>query len=171
MNPTDKNKIIIIINNLNLNKLTGPHSIPGDILNIIKLNIAEPSSEIVNLSFVNGTYIENLKLSKPIPTFKEKGSNLDCNNYRPISLLSNINKLIEKLMYARLDKFLNTHNCIYEFRFGFLISHSTNHVLISLTDDIRNALDNKNFVGGGIYRFTNDSSSQNIMISGGLILI
>ena len=54
MNPTDKNEIIHIINNLNLNKSTGPHSIPSDILNIIKLNIAEPLSEIVNLSIVNG---------------------------------------------------------------------------------------------------------------------
>ena len=48
MNPTDKNEIINITNNLNFNKSTGPHSIPGEILNIIKLNIAEPLSEIVN---------------------------------------------------------------------------------------------------------------------------
>ena len=42
MNPIDKNEIINIINNLNLNKSTGPHSIPSDIVNIIKLNIASP---------------------------------------------------------------------------------------------------------------------------------
>ena len=140
MNPTDKNEIINIINNFNMNKSTGPHSIPNDILNLIKLNIAGPSSEIVNLSFVNGIYIDNLKVSKTIPTFKEKGSNLECNNYRPISLLSNINKIIEKLMCTRLYKFLNTHNCIYELQFGFRAGHSTNHALISLTEDIRNAL-------------------------------
>ena len=51
-------------------------------------------------------------------------------------------------MYVRLYKFLNTHNCIYEFQFGFRVSHSTNHALISLTEDIRNDLDNKHFVGG-----------------------
>ena len=148
MNPIDKNEIINIINNLNLNKSTGPHSIPSDILNIIKLNVAKPLSEIVNFSFVNGTYIENLKLSKSIPTFKEIGSNLDSNNYRPISFLSNINKIIEKLMYARL----NTHNWIYEFQFGFRASHSTNHALISLTEDIRNAC------RWSIYRFTKSLS-------------
>ena len=102
MNLTDKNEIINIINNFNMNKSTGPHSIPNDILNLIKLNIAGPLSKIVNLSFVNGIYIDNLKVSKTIPTFKEKGSNLECNNYRSISLLSNINKIIEKLMYTRL---------------------------------------------------------------------
>ena len=51
-------------------------------------------------------------------------------------------------MHARLYKLLNTHNCIYEFHFRFRASHSTNYALINLTEDIRNALDNKNFVGG-----------------------
>ena len=62
MNPTDKNEIINIINNFNMNKSTGPHSIPNDILNLIKLNIAGPLSEIVNLSFVNGIYIDKLSV-------------------------------------------------------------------------------------------------------------
>ena len=146
MNPTDQNEIINIINKLNINKSTGPHSIPNNILNLIKFNIAEPLSEIVNLSFANGIYIENLKLSKTIPIFKDKGSNLECDNYRPISLLSNINKIIEKLMHTSLYKFLNIHNC-YDSQFGFRESHSTNHALISFTEDIRNALDNKKFVG------------------------
>ena len=51
-------------------------------------------------------------------------------------------------MHTRLYKFLNIHNCIYESQFGICESHSTNHALISLTEDIRNALDNKKFVGG-----------------------
>ena len=50
MNPTNKNDIINVINNLNLNKSTGPHSILSDILNIIKSNIS---------LFVYRTYIEN----------------------------------------------------------------------------------------------------------------
>ena len=87
MNPTDQNEIINIINKLNINKSTGPHSIPNNILNLIKFNIAEPLSEIVNLSFANGIYIEKLKLSKTIPICKDKGSNLECDNYRPCQIL------------------------------------------------------------------------------------
>ena len=56
----------------------------------------EPLETIFNLSFGKSITIENLKISKTIPVFKGKGSPLDYNNYRPISLLSNINKLIEK---------------------------------------------------------------------------
>ena len=88
ISPTDKDEIVNIINNITMNKAVGPHSIPTNILHLIKLNISEPLSEIINLSFVKGIYFDNLNISKTIPTFKDKGSNLECNNYRPISLLS-----------------------------------------------------------------------------------
>ena len=145
ISPTDKIELIDIINTFSIKKSTGPHSIPSDIFHLIKLNVVEPLESIINLSFDKGIYIENLKISKTIPVYKRKGSPLDYNNYRPISLLSNINKLIEKLMYKRLYTFLSKHNCIYELQFGFRNGHSTNHALLDLTEDIRNAVDNNIF--------------------------
>ena len=62
INPTDKNEIINIINNISINKATGPHSIASDILHIIKFDIAEPLAEIINLSFAKGLFIDNLKM-------------------------------------------------------------------------------------------------------------
>ena len=112
INPTDKNEIINIINNISTNKATGPYSIPTDILHIIKFCVAEPLANIINLSFEKGSFIENLKMSKVVPIFKEKGSHLDCNNYRPISLLSNLNKIVEKLMHERLYAFLSKNNVL-----------------------------------------------------------
>ena len=94
-NPIDEYEIVNIINNLCTNTALGPHSVPTDILNQIKLNIADPLAEIVNLSCENGIYIDNLKISKTVPTLKDKESRLNYNNYRQITLLSNINKLIE----------------------------------------------------------------------------
>ena len=126
----------------------GPLSIPFDILHLIKLIIAKPLSEIVNLSFSKGVYIDDLKLSKTIPIFKEKGNNLECKNYRPISLLSNINKIIEKLLHKRLYKFLSDSNSIYDLQFGFRQGHSTIHALTSLTEQIRKGLDSNKYVGG-----------------------
>ena len=146
--PTNKHELIIIINKIITNKASGPHSVPNDILHLIKQNITEPLAEIINLSFVNGTYFNNLKISKVLPFYKDKGSKLECKNYRPISLLSNINKIIEKIMYNRLYNFLEKFNCIYENQFGFRSHHSTNHALISLTEDIRNAIDDNKFACG-----------------------
>ena len=119
---TDKIELIDIINTFSIKKAIGPHSIPSDIFHLIKFNLVGPLQSIINLSFGKGIYIENLKISKTVPVFKGKGSPLDYNNYRPISLLSNI-RLIEKLMYVRLYKFLSKHNCIYELQFGFRNGH------------------------------------------------
>ena len=104
--PTDKHEICNLINNIEINKATGPHSIPSNTLHLIKINISKPLSDIINLSFEKGVYFDNLKISKTIPAFKEKGSNLECNNYRPISLLSNINKIIEMYLYVNI---INVH--------------------------------------------------------------
>ena len=148
--PTDVTEIITVINHFNNNKASGPNSIPNEILHIVKYIIADPLSKITNLSFEKGIYFDKLKISKTMPLFKEKGSVLDCTNYRPISLLSNINKIIEKLIHERLSKFLDTYNCIFDNQFGFRKKHSTNHALISITENIRNALDN-NKISCGVF--------------------
>ena len=96
LNPTDKFEVSKLISKLNDEKAIGPHSIPTNILKYISPIIAETLSDIINLSFKTGIYIEDLKKSKTIPIYKGKGSDLQCSNYRPISLLSNINKLVEK---------------------------------------------------------------------------
>ena len=89
-----------------------------------------------------------LKTSKLSPVFK-KDSKLDYSNYRPISLLSNIEKKLEKLMYKRLYTFLNNNN-IYNLQFGFRQQYSTSHVLINITENIRKALDDGN-IGCGVF--------------------
>ena len=69
-------------------------------------------------------------------------------NYRPISLLSNVNKIFEKLVYSRLYSFLEIHNCIFELQFGFRAKHSTQHALASLTEMVKSALDDESFACG-----------------------
>ena len=59
-----------------------------------------------------------IKIAKVIPLFKI-GCPLSASNYRPISLLSVFSKIIEKLMYARLYRFLEIHNILYSMQFGF----------------------------------------------------
>ena len=87
-----------------------------------------------------GIFPSDLKTTKVIPVHK-KDSKLDCNSYRPISLLPNIEKNLEELDYNRITKFLNNNNLIYPFQFGFQHNYSTNDALINLTEDIRKNLD------------------------------
>ena len=95
-----------------------------------------------------GIFLTLLKTSKVIPIFKNKGSPMNVSNYRPISLLSNIEKIYEKVMFSRLIAFLHSHNLIYARQFGFYIGHSTVHALIDITERIRKCLDKGEFVGG-----------------------
>ena len=114
---------------------------------MLKDNISQNLSKIYNLSLSTGIHPDILKVSKTIPIFK-KGSRLLVSNYRPISLLSNLNKILEKIIHDRVYSFLEDSQCIYSLQFGFRKKHSTNHTLIDITENIRQALDSKNFACG-----------------------
>ena len=97
---------------------------------------------------MTGVFPSVFKTGKVVPVFK-KDSKLDYSNYRPISLLSNIEKILEKRMYKRLYTFLNKNNAICNLQFGFRQQHSTSHVLTNITENIRKALDDGN-LGCGV---------------------
>ena len=98
---------------------------------------------------MTGVFPLVLKTAKVVPVFK-KDSKLDYSNYRPISLISNLEKILEKLMYKRLYTFLNSNNIIYNLQFGFRQQYSTSHALVNITENIRKALDGGN-IGCGIF--------------------
>ena len=75
---------------------------------------------------------------------------VDYANYRPISRLSNIEKIIEKLMYKTLSNFLDINNLIYSLQFDFRQKYSTTYALTNLTESIRQTLDEGRF-GCGIF--------------------
>ena len=124
--------------------MCGPNSIPTKILRLIKDKISIPLSKLMNKSFSTGCFRNIYKTAKVIPIFKTE-SRLLCNNYRPISLLSNISKIIEKIMHQRLNKFLEENNCFYNLQFGFCSNLSTNNGLLSVIENIQTALDSKDF--------------------------
>ena len=146
LQPTDKEEIAKIISSLNPNKASSPNSIPYRILFLLKTEILKEVADLFNLSFTTGVFPSVLKTEKVVPVFK-KDSKLDYSNYRPISLLSNIEKILEKLMYKLI--FLNKNN-IYNLQFLFRQQYSTCHALINITENIRKALDDGN-IGCGIF--------------------
>ena len=99
-------------------------------------------ADLFKLFLMTGVFPSALKSAKVVPVFK-KDSKFDYSNYRAISLLSNIEKILEKLMYKRLYTFLNK-NVIYNLQFGFRQQYSTSHALINITENIRKALDDGN---------------------------
>ena len=84
---------------------------------------------------MTGVFPSLLKTAKVVPVFK-KDSKLDHSKYHPIYLLSNIEKILEKIMYKRLFTFLSNNNVIYNLQFGFRQQYSTSHALINITEKI-----------------------------------
>ena len=138
-----------IISSLNSNKASGLNSIPYRILLPLKNEISKQLADLFNLSFMTGVSPSVLKTAKVVPVFK-KYSKLNYSNYRPISLLSNIENILEKLMHKRLYAVLDYNNIIYDLQFGFRQQYSTSHVLINITENIRKALDDGN-IGCGVF--------------------
>ena len=107
---------------------------------MLKNDISEQLADLFNLSFTTGTFPTLLKTAKVIPIHK-KDSKSNFTNYHPISLLPNLDKILEKLMDRRLSAFLNIKDIIYPLQFGFRQYYSTSYALIHLTETIKEALD------------------------------
>ena len=93
--------------------------------------IVIPLCHIINISFKSGFFPDALKIAKVLPLHKG-GSTLDPNNFRPISLLSIFDKIIEKLMHKQLYSFLEDHKILFNNQFGFRKSNSTQLTLVNL---------------------------------------
>ena len=75
------------------------------------------------------------KVAKLKPTFK-KGKKIDHSNYRPISLLPSVSKIIERVIHDQTNAFLSDEDILYNYQSGFRGNHSTNLCLAFLTDKI-----------------------------------
>lgn len=100
---------------------------------------------VFNLSIDTGIVPSQLKIAKIVPVLKNGDPRLP-DNYRPIALLSNFSKIIEKIIYLRLYNFLDHHNLITSSQFGFRPNHSTIHPMILLSNFVSKAFNEKKHV-------------------------
>ena len=133
---TSEAEILDIIKSLKNTNSTGYDDFSTKFVKLSAPLIAKDLAKIFNLAINTGTYPDNLKIAKVIPIFK-KGDQTSVNNYRPISILSPINKIFEKILYSRLIEYIDKSNILYKYQFGFRKNHSTEHALIELVDQIR----------------------------------
>ena len=92
-------------------------------------------TSIINQSIRSGIVPNSMKQARVKPFFK-KGSPLQVGNYRPVSILSIVSKILEKSIYCQLKEFLQINHMLYEFQSGFRSKFSTDTCLIHLLDQI-----------------------------------
>jgi hypothetical protein len=115
------------------------HGVSTKMIKFVGNVIALPLSHIFNLSLASGNFPAKLKQCRVIPIFKN-GDQLECDNYRPISLLSSISKILEKIVAEKLVHHLSSNNLLYNHQYGFLPKRSTEHNLLQIVNYITTAL-------------------------------
>ena len=108
--------------------------------------ITLPVSHIINTSIMTECVPNGFKEAKVIPLFK-KGSRLDPGNYRPVSILSVLSKVLERSVYVQLSEYLEKRELLSHAQSGFRGGYSTDSSLICLTDFLKREIGKGNFIG------------------------
>ncbi|HAX73373.1 MAG TPA: hypothetical protein DCY20_07605 [Firmicutes bacterium] len=137
----DEKEILDIVNNSKSKKSTDCNDIDMSLLKNIIEHIVKPFTYICNQSFLTGIFPINMKVAKVILIFKSGDRHL-FSNYRPISLLSQFSKILEKLFVCRLDNFIDKHKLLSEHQYGFRANRSTSMAVMELVEEISNLMDN-----------------------------
>ena len=92
-----------------------------------------------------GEFPNIMKLAEVVPLYKSKEHCLE-NNYRPISLLTTISKILEKIMYHCVYTFLQVTGQIYSNQYGFCANHSYEHAVGQVIGTAIKSLENHQYV-------------------------
>lgn len=141
LSPTCPAEVAKIIDGFSANKAAGPDGISAKFFKLGAPALCNILSPLINKCYETGTFPDSLKLARVTPIFKG-GSPDSPSNYRPISIISIISKLIEKLTYTRLISFIDRNSILSNTQFGFRNRHSTSHAITNIHERILENINN-----------------------------
>lgn len=140
---TDEEEVECLVMGLKSECSVGCDKIPNRLIKEHKSLLIPPLTLIFNKCIDEGVFPKLLKRAEIRPI--HKGGDRDCiNNYRPISILPSMSKILEKILNNRLTKFLTDNNIISNNQYGFRSGLSTDGAVHTLTDHIASQLDQGN---------------------------
>ena len=105
-------------------------------------NFIEPLTYLINTYLSSGIFPIDLRIAKVVPIFKS-GDTSSFSNYRPISILSFFSKIIVKIMYNHIVNFMDAHEVLNKYQFGFRSNHSTQQAINTLVNRITKCQDSE----------------------------
>ena len=145
--PVDECEVINTVNNFKNKQSNDCNDINMSLLKNVITSIVYPLTFICNKSFKDGIFPEDMKIARIIPLYKAGDKNV-FTNYRPVSLLPQFSKLLEKLFSIRFDSFLDKFKILSENQYGFRKNRSTSDALLELVEKVTNAVDQKKYTVG-----------------------
>lgn len=142
LSPCSSQEVLEITCSLKTSNSCGTDGISSKLLKQIIPEILDVITHIFNNSLSTGIVPSKLKTAKVNPVFKS-GDKHKFTNYRPISILPSISKLLEKIVYNRIHDFITEHKILSSNQFGFRKNRSTYMAINNLYDTITTAIDNK----------------------------
>ena len=109
----NQNDIEIVTDRLHQKSNCGKDGLSTKLLRQLKTPLFEPLETIINQTLETGIFPDTLKIAKVIPLFKKENKMLFI-NYRPISILSAISKVFERIIYNQLHTFFQNHKLFYK---------------------------------------------------------
>ena len=128
------------INNLPTKNSCGYDDVSSKLLKVIAPVIIKPLTLLINQVLNTGLFPDKLKIAKVIPIYK-KGDPQLFENYRPISLLPTISKVLEKIIHKQLSSYFDEYGLFFPNQYGFRPKHSTEYAALELIDRIINEMD------------------------------
>ena len=139
--------VLNVIKNLNSKKSSGYDHLSNYVLKEIKFEIAIPLTFIINKSLQSSEVPKVMKKAKVVPIYKS-GPKDDITNFRPVSLLPVISKLLEKLVKAQVSDYLEENDIWCQNQFGFRKKHNVIHPILQLISDVESK---KNLYSAAIF--------------------
>ena len=136
LQPTDQWEVAKILKQMKNKKSYGLDGISNELLKCCSPVIEPAIAAAFNKCIEERTFPKCLKIAKVIPKFK-KGEKRNPENYRPISLLSSISKIFEKLLQSGMIKFCEKNSIISGNQYGFRSNRSCIDAIVSITEFIR----------------------------------
>ena len=144
--PVEEGFVEKLISKLDMNKATGSDDIDAIFLIRSKAFILSSITRLINMSFASGVFPNDWKYAKVFPLFKKGDINF-VGNFRPISILPAVSKLIERIVHQQLYDYLVNNSILSKSQFGFRPGHSTASALGCLTDSWLKSIDKGQIVG------------------------
>ena len=134
------------IRKLKRRKATGLDDIPAFILKDCGHVLKLPLTHIINLSLTTATFPTDWRKSKLVPVYKS-GSINDIENYRPISVIPSVSKIIERIVHRQISEYLEESNLLTNCQFGFRRRRSTELAATLFFDSIKKEVNDGKMVG------------------------